>query len=1078
MFCGLFAILAVAGVAGYSFFASALMDPVRSIEQTSQNLSFENGDAGAWKITKSAKWIARGKARITIEADSIAKDDNRPKDILLVLDNSGSMLGERLSQAKEEIENLVTTLMTEKDARFGLVTFNSTSTLVRDLTDDRQAIVNDIHNLGVYGQTNYYRAILNMEDIFEDYDFSAGRRPIVLFMTDGDPNIDAPLQVSEYQVFKTLYPEVSVRGIQYEVGDEVRQSLLEVSDTQWIADVDDLRDVLWRAIAEDSYTYDEFVLTDYIDDTYYTIDSEASIRSTLGTYNLEYDNATPKITWNISDIYHSGTKERLEIDVKIREQYFDDDDGRYPTNKRLEVRTMLRDSASENTLTEKTPILKLKYQLTMDNNVPDSSCSSHQSTEKHIVFDPVDMEYAAGEWCKEYFTHGWDLGNDSIVRIGSDYFLMPEQDIDLKAVWRKISIEKSMEGELHTTGTAYLQTGETLNLLMKNLVPGANATSHYLDHDTTIKAFKRAATKPDDFDTREIAELSWDDSEFPVYAWLGNDGETIYYWSDADIIYTDFHSRSLFESFDALEDISGLADFDTSRTWSMGWMFKHCKNLNDLTPISNWNVSKVYEMDGMFDDTASLTDVDALSDWRTPELHGVEAMFNNTPSLTSVAGLLDWGVTKIVSIGDFLRDATSLTSLHGLEHWGVTNVVNANNAFWGCHKLTDISAVANWQTTSLEKMEYIFKDNYVLVDISPLAGWTTDNVTLFEGAFSFAKSITDLDALAGWNVSNGIYFAAMFDHTNSLVDITGLENWRPTKAQFMQGMFYDASSLTSADGLSNWNIDNVTALSNFFRDCVSMTDISALAGWADNLDSVESIGSFFSNNTALEDISALTNWAMPNVTDISGTFRGTKVIADYSPVAGWNTSKVTDMEATFGWSNISDLSVLSSWDVSKVETMKFLFHNCPKITDLSPIEDWNVVSVKDINGIFRYLEDVPTLEPMRKWGQKFSNHLVDTQYAFEGMMAITDLSPFTDWDVSNVTNMSGMFGGLWMTNLDALANWDVSSVTDFSNMFQFCFGLTTALGIEGWQVQDQVNLEEMFLDVELPRNLLPSWYEE
>lgn len=999
---------------------------------------------------------------------------------MLVLDNSGSMLGRRLEQAKQDIANLVTTLMTERDARFGLVTFNSTSTLVHDLTDDRQAIVNSINNLGVYGQTNYYEAILNMEQIFANYDFTEGRRPIVLFMTDGEPTVDAPLQVSEYQLFKTLYPDVSVRGIQYEMGDEIRQRVKDISDLQWRAEVDDLHDTLWRAISEDSFLYDTFTIEDYIDDTYYTIDSVSSINASLGSYSLAYDGTTPKVTWDLSGLYRSGTKETLTIDIIIRDQYFADDDGRYPTSKRIDIQSSIYDTPDENVSSTKTPILKLKYTVTKNNNVPDASCQAHESTEKYVVFDPVDMDYATGEWCNSYYTNGWDLGNEEIIRMGSDYFLMPEEDVDLKAIWRKVTIDKSMDGEVYTTPTAFLEQGEVMNVLIKNLIPGANATSHYLDHDTTIKAFKRATTKPDDFDTRNKVEISRDASPFPIYAYLGNDGETVYYWSDAEVIYLYPNSRSMFESYDVIEDISGLSEFNTTTATTMGYMFKHCGSLNDLSPISGWDVTNVYEMDGMFDDTASLTDVDALAGWRTPILKGVEAMFNNTPSLVSIEGLLDWGVTEIVSVGDFLRDAVSLTSLHGLENWGVSNVENGNNAFWGCHTLTDISALSDWQTTSMNRMEYMFKDTFALVDISALAGWTVDNVTTFEGVFSFARSITNLDALAEWNVSNGESFVAMFDHTNALTDITGLADWRPTKATTMRGMFYDASSLTSADGLSEWNINNVTDLSHFFRDCFALTDISALAGWYDNIGNVENLGSFLSNAKSLEDITALSDWIMPKVTDMSATFQGTEKITSYEPLANWDTSEVTTLEATFGWSNMSDLSAIQGWDVSKVETMKFLFHNCPKITTLAPIEYWNVESVRDINGIFRYLELVETLEPMRAWGNKLDNHLVDTQYAFEGMTGVTDISPFQSWDVSNVTNMAGMFGGIHMTDLSAISGWDVQKVTDFSNMFQYCKYLTTALDIDVWgpKVQDQANLEEMFLDVPLERSLLPYWYEE
>ncbi|MDG1794530.1 MAG: BspA family leucine-rich repeat surface protein, partial [Flavobacteriaceae bacterium] len=45
------------------------------------------------------------------------------------------------------------------------------------------------------------------------------------------------------------------------------------------------------------------------------------------------------------------------------------------------------------------------------------------------------------------------------------------------------------------------------------------------------------------------------------------------------------------------------------------------------------------------------------------------------------------------------------------------------------------------------------------------------------------------------------------------------------------------------------------------------------------------------------------------------------------------------------------------------------------------------------------------------------------------------LRPIGSWDVSNVTDMSYMFGGATSFN-QPIGNWDVSNVTDMNNMFQ------------------------------------------
>lgn len=56
--------------------------------------------------------------------------------------------------------------------------------------------------------------------------------------------------------------------------------------------------------------------------------------------------------------------------------------------------------------------------------------------------------------------------------------------------------------------------------------------------------------------------------------------------------------------------------------------------------------------------------------------------------------------------------------------------------------------------------------------------------------------------------------------------------------------------------------------------------------------------------------------------------------------------------------------------------------------------------------------------------------------------SLTDLTPLTSWDMSNVKYMNNMFSGCSkFTDLTALANWNVSNVTDMRGMFNGCFNL-------------------------------------
>ncbi len=56
-----------------SFAAST---PIASVEIESEKLSYNDNTPGAWKITKSAKWIEKGKARITIDIDTKLKTND------------------------------------------------------------------------------------------------------------------------------------------------------------------------------------------------------------------------------------------------------------------------------------------------------------------------------------------------------------------------------------------------------------------------------------------------------------------------------------------------------------------------------------------------------------------------------------------------------------------------------------------------------------------------------------------------------------------------------------------------------------------------------------------------------------------------------------------------------------------------------------------------------------------------------------------------------------------------------------------------------------------------------------------
>ena len=93
---------------------------------------------------------------------------------------------------------------------------------------------------------------------------------------------------------------------------------------------------------------------------------------------------------------------------------------------------------------------------------------------------------------------------------------------------------------------------------------------------------------------------------------------------------------------------------------------------------------------------------------------------------------------------------------------------------------------------------------------------------------------------------------------------------------------------------------------------------------------------------------------------------------------------------------------------------------------------------------------------------------------FEGIkFKYIDIS---DWDVSNVTNMSSMFFDCWqLKSVGDLAKWNVSNVTNISGMFYKCNELKFIGDISEWNVSNVIDMTYMFYDCESFNQDISDW---
>ena len=124
------------------------------------------------------------------------------------------------------------------------------------------------------------------------------------------------------------------------------------------------------------------------------------------------------------------------------------------------------------------------------------------------------------------------------------------------------------------------------------------------------------------------------------------------------------------------------------------------------------------------------------------------------------------------------------------------------------------------------------------------------------------------------------------------------------------------------------------------------------------------------------------------------------------------------------YSKINPTGSLNWIDTFYITNMSLLFENTKYNGDIS---EWDVSNVTNMQGMF--------------WNATLFNQ------------------PIGDWDVSNVTNMSYMFYQSYNFN-QPIGDWDVSNVTNMTRMFKFAESFNQPIGV--WNVSNLTDMYCMF----------------
>ena len=316
---------------------------------------------------------------------------------------------EKLDKVKLDTIELINSLLSNSKNKAGLITFETNSQIISNFTNNKDDLIGKVNRLSTTGCTNYYQALINVDSILKEYVKEKDRECIVLFLTDGYPNEDIPNEVAQYEYLKSQYPFITINGIQYEMGKTILEPIKKVSDYQFIADMQNLNNVLFEASIT-STTYENFEITDYIDTDYFYIEDESNIKTNRGKATL--DKESQKITWIIDEL-NSGRKAKMTIKVKLKEEFVNQG-GIFPTNKKEEIKSKL-DENEEKVTSESTPILADNYKVVYDDNAP-FGCKVEgdiPNERYYSVFDSVEISEQKLR-CSGYKFKGWEIVTENV----------------------------------------------------------------------------------------------------------------------------------------------------------------------------------------------------------------------------------------------------------------------------------------------------------------------------------------------------------------------------------------------------------------------------------------------------------------------------------------------------------------------------------------------------------------------------------------------------------------------------------------------------------------------------------------
>ena len=217
--------------------------------------------------------------------------------------------------------------------------------------------------------------------------------------------------------------------------------------------------------------------------------------------------------------------------------------------------------------------------------------------------------------------------------------------------------------------------------------------------------------------------------------------------------------------------------------------------------------------------------------------------------------------------------------------------------------------------------------------------------------------------------------------------------------------------------------------------------------------------------SSVTNITALSTWDVSHSINMQNCFSGFSALSDLTPLSAWDVSNVFDFSECFkNCLGLTTLTAIASWDMSAACNMQSMFYGCTALTTLNGLQNWNTTNVYDLGGIFHNCTSLTDISALYSW---HVDGLLTLEYtynrviysAFSYCTSLTSLHGLENLNVSKVTEMGYLFHNCSsLSNITALSNWDVSNVINMRSMFEGCSAIASITALHNWDISSVTHL--------------------